>query len=97
MVNQLEAVLRGNGGLQLLDFLGPKLHHLSGLQIDDVIMVRHIRSFEARASAFEGVAVDNAGVFEDCKRAVYCRKRDRLIHGARAPVQFVGIRVVFRC
>ena len=95
MVDEAEAELERDFFLQLLDFFRVELDNRPGLHIDQVVMVLFGHFLVACAAIAEGMRLNDTGVFEQLDGPVDRRERDRAIERVGAPVQLLGVRVIF--
>lgn len=82
--------------LQFFDLVGAEFHHIAGIHIDDVIMMRATRLFETRRPSGEGVPVDGTALFEKLHRAINGRKRDAAVDLDRAAKNLQRVGMIFR-
>jgi hypothetical protein len=95
VANEIVTQLRRNLGLQAFDLLRPKLQYLTGIQVDQVIVMRHVRSLKPRRCSLEDVSLYDTLPFEHQQRPVDGRQRYGWVNHLGPPVEFVGIRMIF--
>ena len=95
VIDETIAQLAGDGFLEAFDFLIDEFNDLAGAQINQMIMVIVTGFFIAGPAIPEIMTLDNAGFLEQANRPVHRRQRNPVILGRGAPVQFLGIRVIF--
>src|SRR5215467_8084227 len=95
MANETEAKLSRHALLQAFDLFIAELDDLSGLEVDEMIVMAKARGLVTRAAVAELVAFEDAGAFKQAHRTVDRRERDARIAGACPPVDFLDIGVVF--
>src|SRR5476651_2256900 len=94
MIDELEAQLFGDPALKPFDVLVAEFDDASGLDIDQVIVVRLRSLFVTRAAVAKIMALQNAGILEQLYRSINCGDGDVRIDGRRAPVELFSIRMV---
>src|SRR5215831_20240550 len=89
VVDQPVAELARDLRLQALDLFRAELDHLSGAQINEVIMmgVRHL--LVSRAPVAKLVTLDDAGVLEQLDGAIDSGNRNSIVDRRAAPVKFL--------
>ena len=86
----------GNLFLQLFDLVRAEFHHIAGIHIDDVIVMRTACLLKARRPAIEGVTVNGAAFFEKLHRAINGRKRNAAVDLDRAAKNLQRVGMIFR-
>src|SRR5476651_256517 len=94
MIDELEAQLFGDPALKPFDVLVAEFDDASGLDIDQVIVVRLRSLFVTRAAVAKIMALQNAGILEQLYRAIDRGDGDVRIDGRRALVELFGIGMV---
>src|SRR5689334_19744789 len=76
VIDEAEAELLGDPFLQGFELVVDELDDVSGLDVDQMVVVRFRRRFIARAAVAEFVTLEDSRLFEQAHRAVDRRDRD---------------------
>ncbi len=94
MAHNVVAKFSGNFGLQLLYLFGAELDDLSGVHIDEVVMVLSVRVFEACTAFIKGVSLNGTFFFKQAERPVDRGQRHAAIDRMGAVIQIVCVRMI---
>ena len=83
-------------GLQPFDIFRLELDHLTGAQIDEVVVMAVRYLLVARAAVAEVMTLDDAGILEQLHRPVDGGDGDAVVHRGTTPIEFLDVRVVIR-
>jgi hypothetical protein len=94
MANQSKAMPQGDGLLQFLDFRTGKFNDVTGLHIDQMIMMQFYRLFIAGTTVTEIVPINNVGFFEQANGSIYCGDGNMGVDFNGTTVNFFNVRMI---
>lgn len=96
MFGNIKAALLSHLLLTLFDFVIEKLFHAAAVQADQVVVMRAFIQFEHRLAGFKMVSMEQAGLFELGKHAIYRRQADVHVFCQQDLVYVLGAQVTNR-
>src|SRR5579864_2763742 len=94
VIDEAEAELFGNPLLELLELVVDELDDVSGLDVDQMVVVGFRSCLVARTAIAEFMALENSGFLEEAHRPVDRRDRDVGIDRCGPCVERLDVRVV---
>ena len=93
-MNDFIAQLARDLVLKLFNLVGLEFNYLSGIDVQNVIVMLFMRGLEPRTASFKGMPMHNAAFLQHQKRAVNGRERDCRLDLLGAVMQFNCVWVI---